>query len=809
MKIKIKVFILTTLSVIILAIVTSVIFYFSYFGYIKQREEESIKKQFEVIEYILGSESDNLYNILVDWAKWDDTYEFINDLNEKYIKANLSDDTFINLNLKAMYFLNDNGSIIYKKSYEIDEDTSERILEKSILNNASINPLDMARTGLVMEDNKLYIISKTSTTSSNDKSQINGSLIFIKEVDTKLLSYIDQVSGITLRFKSIESVENKNSIELDGKIKTYNEKEYLEANKVLIDIRGENSIVFTALIQQDNSRAYFFRNFVISFAIVVLIIVWVDLIFANKYFIKRLLKLNKFIENISNTKDTTLRINMSGKDEIYKLSEATNKMLSEISSANRDMMEMSERFRTIIESTNDGYLDMNVKTQEMYISLEWKNYIGYKGLDEHELFVNYFSKIHPECLERLRHKFFYVINGKVEYFSEEYRIVKESGSITWVQQRGKVVEQDEEGNSLRIVSTLSDITDRKKYEEEILFLSYSDKLTGLRNRAFMEKEFQQLDKDKESNYNIIMGDINGLKVTNAILGHKEGNRILTRVSEIIKKICEDTAIISRWGGDEFVILVRNKNEDYISHLINKIRESCETSKDLSISIAFGYGKWDERTTNSEGVMNLAEERLYRKKLLENKSQRSASINSLLTTLYEKNTETQEHTMRIKYLSSKLGIRLGLRKDKLEELALLSLLHDIGKIGIPEQILMKPGKLTAEEWIIMKNHSSIGYRIANSTPELAHISDEILAHHERYDGTGYPNELKGKEIPLLSRIINIVDSFDVMTHKRVYKEAFDKSYVLEELKRCSGGQFDSVIVEEFIKLLEEEIDGEYN
>ena len=250
----------------------------------------------------------------------------------------------------------------------------------------------------------------------------------------------------------------------------------------------------------------------------------------------------------------------------------------------------------------------------------------------------------------------------------------------------------------------------------------------------------------------------------------------------LKKFVKPPAIISRWGGDEFVILVRNKNEDYISDLIDKIRETCEKVKDLPISIALGYGNWSEESMNSEAVMNLAEERMYRKKLLENKSERSASINSLLGTLYEKHSETQEHTMRIKYLSSKLGKRLGLRKEKLDELALLSVLHDIGKIGIPEQILMKPGKLTEEEWIIMKNHSRIGYRIANSTPELAHIADKILAHHERYDGTGYPNELKGEEIPLLSRIINIVDSFDVMTHKRVYKEAFDKKLCYRRTKK---------------------------
>lgn len=809
MKVKFKVLIMAILSVIILATVTSLIFYSSYFGYIKQHEEEGIKKNFKVIEYILESDEDNLYKILVDWAQWDNTYKFIGDLNEQYISSNLNDDAFINLNLKAMYFLNDKGDIIYKKSYKIDEDTSERILKRSLLENISINSVDKSKTGLIMEDNKLYMISKSPTTLSNDKSKSNGSLIFIKEVDTEVVSYIEQVSGITLKFKDIEVIEDKNDIDVEESIQTYDDKKYLKADKVITDITGENLILLTTLTEKDNKGEYFFKIFVIGFTFILAILVWMDSLFINKDILKRLAKLNGFIETITISKDTTLRINMSGKDEFYKLSEATNRMLSEIDSANRDMKKMGERFKIIMEATNDGYLDINVKTKEMYISLEWKDSIGYKGLHEHELFENYFSKIHPECFERVRSKFSSVINGEAEYFSDEYRVVKESGDIIWVQQRGKVVEKDEYGRAIRIASTVSDITDRKNYEMEILFLSYSDKLTSLRNRAFMEKEFEQLDNYKESNYYIIIVDINGLKLTNDTLGHKKGDRILVQVSEILKEICEASTIISRWGGDEFVILVRNKNEEYISELADKIIRACENAKKLPFSISLGYANWSEESINSETVMNLAEERMYRNKLLENKSERSASINSLLGTLYEKHSETQEHTMRIEFLSSKVGKRLGLRMDKLDELALLSLLHDIGKIGIPEQILMKPGKLTEEEWIVMKTHSMIGYRIANSTPELAHISDEILAHHERYDGTGYPNELKGEEIPLLSRIINVVDSFDVMTHKRVYKEAFDRSYVIEELKRCAGGQFDPVIVEEFIKLLEDEIYVEYD
>ncbi|BCZ48983.1 hypothetical protein psyc5s11_50500 [Clostridium gelidum] len=443
------------------------------------------------------------------------------------------------------------------------------------------------------------------------------------------------------------------------------------------DINGQD-LITVKMVDKNYSNEQtilFLRNFIFDFLCVIAIILVFDIIFINRYILRRLSKFTDFMKTVSETKDTKLIVSIIGNDEFSKLADETNKMLSTLNSAN----------------------------------------------------------------------------------------------------------------------------------EEILFLSYSDKLTGLKNRAYMEKMLSELYENEKASYYIIMGDINGLKLTNDALGHAEGDKLICIVSKILKENCDSDDIISRWGGDEFVILIKNKDEVYVSNLIDKLKGKCENEAEFhfKISVAWGYAGSYEENLNIEAIMSLAEKRMYRNKLLEEKSARSSTINSLLRTLHEKNSETEEHTMRIKNLSMKLGKRLGLTKGKLDELELLSSLHDIGKIGIPEHILMKPSKLTEEEWEIIKTHSDIGYRIASSTPELAHIANKILAHHERYDGTGYPNKLKEEEIPLLSRIINVVDSFDVMTHKRVYKDAFDKGYVIEELKRCSGTQFDPFIVKKFLTLLEEE------
>lgn len=384
-------------------------------------------------------------------------------------------------------------------------------------------------------------------------------------------------------------------------------------------------------------------------------------------------------------------------------------------------------------------------------------------------------------------------------------MISELHGIIWVYHRGKVVQRDQNNQPLRFISTISDITTRKINEEEVLFLSYSDPLTRLKNRDFMKLQFESLKYQQDDHYFMIMCDINGLKLTNDAFGHQEGDQVVIAVSKVLRRSCRPTDIIARWPGDEFVILLKDINQNQVCQLIREITEEIAKIRDfhLNVNVAIGYAESSDALKSPEEVLNLAESRMYRNKLMASSSSRNATIRSLARTLHEKSTETEAHTMRITQLSKALGSRLELRKDQLDELELLSLLHDIGKIGIPEYILDKPAKLSDDEWAIIKTHPEIGYRIAKSTPALEHIAEDILAHHEKYDGSGYPQGLKGQAIPYLGRIINVVDSFDVMTHSRSYKKASDLAYAISELKACSGSQFDPDIVKVFLNMIEEE------
>lgn len=360
-------------------------------------------------------------------------------------------------------------------------------------------------------------------------------------------------------------------------------------------------------------------------------------------------------------------------------------------------------------------------------------------------------------------------------------------------------------NGASIVAFFRDSSKDISREKEITYLSYHDKLTGLYNRAFFEKKMRELDEPAYYPISIIIGDANGLKMTNDVFGHKQGDSLLMSIANILSLACRETDIIARYGGDEFTVLMPNTTIEEAGKVCQNVLSLCndQSFNTNKISVSLGYAAKTKSTEKINDVLNVAEDFMYRHKLLESKSYRSSVISSLKKMLFEKSFETEEHAMRLTGLCNEAGRLMGLSQSELNDLELFSMLHDIGKIGVNDSVLLKPGKLTENEWVEMRRHCEIGCRIAQSAPELAHIADYILCHHERWDGKGYPQKLKGTQIPLLSRILSVADSYDAMVNDRYYRKALPREAAIAELKRCSGTQFDPDVVKVFLQVLEPE------
>ncbi|MEA2015156.1 MAG: diguanylate cyclase [Actinomycetota bacterium] len=362
--------------------------------------------------------------------------------------------------------------------------------------------------------------------------------------------------------------------------------------------------------------------------------------------------------------------------------------------------------------------------------------------------------------------------------------------------------KNSKGKPLGKVTVLRNITDIRKAEEDIKYLSFYDKLSGVYNRAFFDNELERLNSSRQMPLSMVIADVNGLKIINDAFGHLRGDELIKKIASILKTCFRKEDIIARWGGDEFSILLPKTSHATTMKIIKRVHDKCrEHSTDtMLISLSTGVATINKPSENTDDLLIEAEDRMYRHKLMENQSARSSIINSLEKALEARDYETEEHGKRLKKYSLLFGHVLNLPDTKLDELGLLSALHDIGKIEIPDSIVLKTGKLNKEEWKIMKKHPEIGYRIALSSPDLAHIAKSILYHHERWDGKGYPYGLEGKDIPITSRVISVVDAYDAMTSDRPYRKALPKEEAIEELKRCSGSQFDPELIGIFMDQL---------
>lgn len=345
-------------------------------------------------------------------------------------------------------------------------------------------------------------------------------------------------------------------------------------------------------------------------------------------------------------------------------------------------------------------------------------------------------------------------------------------------------------------------------QEEILYLSFHDHLTGLYNRRFYEEELARLDTERNWPLTIVMGDVNGLKLVNDSFGHSCGDQLLQKTAVALLRGCRADDIIARMGGDEFVMLLPQTDASEAARLIERIKKNLATEliEGLEISVSFGIKTKTRATEDIAEVFRQAEDEMYHNKLYESPSLKGRTIDNIIAVLNKKSQREEAHSRQVANYCQRMGIALSMADEQIRELKAFGLLHDIGKIAIGDTILNKAGPYTAGEWLVMKGHAEIGYRILSTNNDMAEIADYVLGHHERWDGSGYPKGLKGREIPLPSRICAIADAYDAMISERSYKPVLTPAEARAELQKNAGSQFDPELVELFVGLVSGEKPG---
>lgn len=471
--------------------------------------------------------------------------------------------------------------------------------------------------------------------------------------------------------------------------------------------------------------------------------------------------------------------------------------ISELIQAEKALKDSAYLLRESERVSQIGSFIMNYKTGLFTCSDELHRILGIDKTFPHTI-EGWYRLVHPDWRERVE-AHYQEIFAQRKLFDYEYPILHlANGEERWIRGLGEI-ELDMNNEPLRMIGTIQDVTLRKNTQDRILYLSYHDQLTGLYNRRYYEEELKRLDVERNYPLTLIMADVNGLKLVNDSFGHTFGDLLLKKVAEVLQKACRGDDIIARLGGDEFIIVLPNTDKIEAEKMIKRIHACAAEEKvgSIEISISFGYETKYSCVQNIEEVLKKAEDHMYTMKLFESPSMRGRTITAIARTLNENNKAEDIHSKQVSDLCVRMGKALGLPENEIVELKTVGLLHDIGKIAINGNILTNPAPLDNVEWAEVQRHSEIGYRILRTVNDMTKMAEDVLAHHERWDGQGYPKGIKAEEIPLFARIIAIADSYDAMTNERSYRQAISKEEAIEELRKNAGTQFDPELIRIFI------------
>lgn len=459
-----------------------------------------------------------------------------------------------------------------------------------------------------------------------------------------------------------------------------------------------------------------------------------------------------------------------------------------------------DRLEDVICLTNTGIWQINMNTGALTINADMP-YLAEIPHDKTIRTLDYIIRdiFHPEDWAIAEQSINSVLAGKEPFFLTEIRIKSREGLYYWTTIRGTILKRTKDNKPLIIGGTLQDTSLRKERELEIQRLSYYDALTGLKNRRAYESAVLNYDVVSNLPISIISADVNGLKIINDAFGHNVGDQLLIDTSNILKSTFRCIDCIFRIGGDEFVVILPNTTELQAKKVCDVVRNEVEKHvyHGIQASISIGF---KTKTTDTEDLKQLlinAEVEMYHSKLQASWKNRGDIIRGILSTLYAKNKELEEHSIHVAEISYKIGVMLALSNEDLDSLKKAAEFHDIGKIAIDDNILAKYRQKTPDEADKFSQHVEYGYRILAGSNDYEKIARDVLFHHENWDGSGYPKGLKGEEIPLFSRIIHLAEAFDWMSRKLPYRKPFTKEEIKEDLLKDSGTRLDPELVKLFI------------
>jgi diguanylate cyclase (GGDEF)-like protein/PAS domain S-box-containing protein len=761
----------------------------------------------------------SLLRTATDWSAWNDTYAFVEDVNEKYIEATLLDENISNLKLNYILYINSSDQVVFSKGIDFNNDNKTIPIPNSLLEHISKNdtilyhpdPMSSISGVLLLPEGPMLIASKPIVTSKYE-GPIRGTLIMGRYLDDNEIEYLAEKTHLSLTVNSINDSQISPDMSQARNNLSGEKTEYiipLDADTIagyamINDIYGNPALLLRIDMPRDvykqgeTSLVYF----IISLILVGITCLVVILLLSRKIVLSRLIKLSESVIDIGTKGDLSARVQMAGEDELTSLAAAINGTLANLEQTQQKLKEDEKRFRMLADNAQDIIFRFRFRPTRgyEYISPSVVNITGYTPGDFYADPKITVKIAHPDDHQRMVDFF---NNHPAKKEPQIFRWIHKNGTVYYTEHQN-VAFYDEDNKLTAIEGVVRDVTVRKLAEEQLRHLSLHDPLTGLYNRSYFENEMQKAGVCRRYPVGIVVCDVDGLKLVNDTLGHKKGDSLLITAAEVLKSSFRESDMVSRIGGDEFAVLLSECGGDTVIKACSRIKKAIEkynsTNPELPLSMSTGYAMKTNPEINVNEIFKEADNNMYREKLYCSQSGRSAIVQTLKKALEARDFITEGHAERLQDLVTGVARAISLPESKITDLRLLAQFHDIGKVGTPDSILFKRGPLIPEEVSEMQRHSEIGHRIAMSAPDLATIAEFILKHHEWWNGSGYPLKLEGENIPLECRILALADAYDAMTSDRPYRKAMSHEDAINEIRKCSGVQFDPELVPIFIDSL---------
>ena len=495
-----------------------------------------------------------------------------------------------------------------------------------------------------------------------------------------------------------------------------------------------------------------------------------------------------------------------------------------------------QRFRALIEQSADGIVLVDPQGRVFYASPSTTRLLG--STPEALVGRCALELIHPDDWQTVLAVLAAIVQEAGKSQRAEFRAYCQDGTLRWMEGTATNLLADPSVGA--IVGNYRDITERKQAEERqrvlqerILALATTDPVTGLLNhRALLDRLDQELERAHryERSCSLLFLDLDHFKALNDGYGHAVGDALLTEFADLVRTQLRRIDTLGRWGGEEFVVLLPELQAEEALHAAEAVRaivaaHPFRVGGGLHLTCSIGLASYPLHAQEREGWLSAADQAMYGAKRFGRNQVRVANdpavlalfsaspaeggreeamllgmAEALVSLVEARDHVTGRHSQQVADLVFQLALALGWPASEAQMLALAGKLHDVGKIAIPDAVLQKPGALTEEEWALIRIHPVVGADVVSHIPALRPLAPVIRAHHERWDGQGYPDRLAGEAIPLGARILMVVDAYLAMSIDRPYRKAYAPAVALTELQRCAGSQFDPQVVEALVSLL---------